>query len=107
MTIPDEPAPPLTVSLLGPFRFQVNGAPLPRLGAWHKQEALFALLILRHPHPLERSWLAGLLWPDSLTSQANYNLRRNLSDLRRALGPEAARLYSPTPAGLSLDLTGA
>ena len=34
MTVSDEPAPPLTISLLGPFCLQVHGSPLPRLGAW-------------------------------------------------------------------------
>src|SRR5262249_12062981 len=40
-------------------------------------------------------------------SQAAYNLRRSLTDLRHALGREAHRLRSPTPHTLRLDLTGA
>src|SRR5207302_8267516 len=36
-----------------------------------------------------------------------YNLRRNLTDLRDALGPEAHRLQTPTPRTLRLDLAGA
>jgi predicted ATPase/DNA-binding SARP family transcriptional activator len=107
MTISDEPASPLAVSMLGPFRFLVNGAPPPRLGSWRKQEALLALLILRHPHPLERASLAGLLWPECPEGQGLATLRRYLTDLRRALGPEAVRLHSPTPSCLALDLSGA
>jgi predicted ATPase/DNA-binding SARP family transcriptional activator len=70
---------------------------------------LLALLALRspaggEPAPVEREWLLGLLWPESLGSQP---LRNCLTELRRALGEEAYRLRSPTPYTLSLDLTGA
>jgi predicted ATPase/DNA-binding SARP family transcriptional activator len=54
-----------------------------------------------------RDWLAGLLWRDSSSAQALYNLRRNLTDLRDALGPEAHRLQTPTSRTLRLDLAGA
>ena len=107
MTVADEPAPPLTISLFGPFCLQVNGALLPRLGAWRQQEAILALLLLHHPHPLERSWLAGWLWPECTESQGLATLRRYLTDLRRALGPAAVRLQSPSASSLALDLTGA
>ena len=35
---------------------------------------------------LQRSWLAGTLWPDTLQSQALANLRNALLELRRELG---------------------
>jgi DNA-binding SARP family transcriptional activator len=97
---------PLAISLFGPFSVLVNGAPLPRL-RWRKQEALLALLTLRHDRPVERTWLAALLWPEASDSQGLATLRRYLTGLRSALGPAAPRLYAPTPATLSLDLTGA
>src|SRR5262245_4713070 len=50
-----------------------------------------------------RSWLAGTLWPDSSEEQAPSSLRRSLTDLRRAVGPEAGRLGSPTPHRLCLE----
>jgi predicted ATPase/DNA-binding SARP family transcriptional activator len=68
---------------------------------------LLALLALRHGREVERSWLAGLLWPDSSEGAAFASLRNSLKDLRRALGAEAGRLKSPTPRTLSLDLEGA
>jgi predicted ATPase/DNA-binding SARP family transcriptional activator len=84
----------------------VEGAPLPRLRA-RAGLNLLALLAL-HPHPpLERSWLAATLWPDSSEEQGRYNLRRNLVDLRRVLGDQAWRLDSPTPRSLRLDLDNA
>jgi DNA-binding SARP family transcriptional activator len=67
MTVPDPPIAPLSLSLLGPFAVQVNGAPLSRL-RWRRGEAIFALLVLRHPRPVERDWLAGLLLPESVES---------------------------------------
>src|SRR5690242_15471573 len=99
MTVQDPPATPLAIALFGPFFVLVNGAPLPRL-RWRKQEAILALLALRspasgYPRPVDRAWLAGLLWPDVSEGQGLATLRRYLTGLRRALGPEAPRLRSP------------
>jgi non-specific serine/threonine protein kinase len=80
------------------------GVPLParrsRKGDW-----LLALLLLRPGQPVERDWLAASLWPDSTDSQAREHLRTSLKDLRRVLGPDAARLVAPTPRTLALDNT--
>jgi DNA-binding SARP family transcriptional activator len=54
-----------------------------------------------------RSWLAGVLWPDSPEPRAFTSLRESLKDLRHALGAEAGRLRSPTPRTLCLDGRGA
>src|SRR5947207_4316293 len=93
----EAPAAPLTISLFGPFEAWVNGAPLPRLRS-RKVQWLLALLTLRSPASgpgtrgtrvgaaVERTWLAGLLWPDAPESQALVSLRTSLKDLRRALG---------------------
>jgi predicted ATPase/DNA-binding SARP family transcriptional activator len=96
---------PVAVRLLGPLDIRVHGQPLPRLrsqsGQW-----LLALLALRHGRAVEREWLAGTLWPESSQSQGAANLRRTLTDLRGALGPEAVRLRSPSSHALVLDLAG-
>ena len=63
--------------------------------------------MLRHGRAVDRSWLAGTLWPESDESQALHNLRDALVHLRKALGPERARLQSPGRDTLLLDLTGA
>jgi DNA-binding SARP family transcriptional activator len=97
---------PLTLRLFGPFEVCVGGAPLPRLRA-RKGQWLLALLTLHAHRDVERAWLAGTLWPASPEPQAFNNLRVNLTDLRRALGPEAVRLHSPTIHSLRLDLSGA
>src|SRR5262249_24407888 len=93
----------LVLRLFGPSEIRLNGNPLPRLRS-RKERWLLALLALRHGAEVDRQWLAGMLWPESISSQT---LRNTLADLRRALGPEAARLRSPTPRTLSLDLAGA
>ncbi|MDR3687876.1 MAG: BTAD domain-containing putative transcriptional regulator [Fimbriimonas sp.] len=97
---------PLSIRLFGPIEIQVQGDPLPRLrsrkGLW-----LLALLTLKKGQPVERNWLAGALWPDSSQSQALAYLRHCLTELRHALGPEAARLQSPTHQTLCLRLEGA
>jgi DNA-binding SARP family transcriptional activator len=96
----------LELRLLGPFRIQQGGSPLPplrsRKGYW-----LLALLTLRAGRPVERSWLAATLWPDTLERKAQASLRKSLTDLRRALGPEADRIYSPSAHTLALRLAGA
>ena len=91
---PDESGTPLVIRLFGPLEVWRNGQPLPRLrsrkGLW-----LLALLALRAGRPVDRDWLAGTLWLDHDEAHASRNLRQNLHDLRRALGPEAGRLCSP------------
>jgi predicted ATPase/DNA-binding SARP family transcriptional activator len=97
---------PLLIRLFGPLEVRRDGEPLPplrtRKGLW-----LLALLTLHHGCPLDREWLASTLWPDSPQSQALYNLRRSLSDLRRVLGTQAYRLRATPFQCLCLDLTGA
>jgi predicted ATPase/class 3 adenylate cyclase len=99
----DDTAPPLTIRLFGPLEVRVNGQPLQRL-RFRKSEVVLALCALRHGREVDRSWLSGLLWPESRDSQA---LRNCLSDLRRALGTQAGALQSLTPHTLRLDLTDA
>jgi predicted ATPase/class 3 adenylate cyclase/DNA-binding SARP family transcriptional activator len=106
VTGPDRTAAPLSLSLFGPFEVSLNGVDLPRLRT-RKGQWLLALLALRHDTDVKRAWLAGTLWPDSPDSFALASLRKSLTDLRRALGPEAGRLRSPTPDSLSLDLADA
>src|SRR5437588_5944871 len=101
-----ESAVPLALHLFGPFEVRLHGQPLPRLRS-RKGQWLLALLTLRQGRGVERSWIAGTLWPDSPEPQALAGLRNSLTDLRRALGPEAHRLRSPTPHSLSLNLEGA
>jgi predicted ATPase/DNA-binding SARP family transcriptional activator len=101
----EQPASPLAIRLLGPFEVRVAARPLPPLRT-RKGQSLLALLTLRHGAEVQRSWLAGTLWPDSLPSDASYNLRRSLCDLRRALGPEGRRLGCPTPHTLRFDPVG-
>src|ERR1051325_161701 len=97
---------PLVIRLFGPFDVQLQGQSLPRTRT-RKEQWLLALLALRYDRALDRNWLAGLFWPDSTEEQALINLRRSLSNLRSVLGKEAARLTSPTPRTLRLDVADA
>jgi DNA-binding SARP family transcriptional activator len=97
---------PLSIHLLGAFEVRVRGAAM-RSGRTRSVDWLLALLVLRQGRDVSRSWLAGTFWPESSEAQALFNLRRNLLDLRQALGPEADRLRSPNRATLGFDLTGA
>src|SRR5262245_17663437 len=106
MTAATTISPALTIALLGPMQVLVHGQPLPQMRS-RKPLWVMALLVLRHPRPVEREWLAGTLWPDSEQSRAFSNLRGVLSELRSALGAEGQRLQSPNRHTLSLDLAGA
>src|SRR5437879_2066591 len=99
----NHPAAALRIHLFGPFEARVNDAPLPRLRS-RKVQSLLALLTLRGGSEVARPWVVGLLWPDSPESIALATLRRDLADLRQALGPAAGCLRSPTPRTLCLHL---
>src|SRR5437588_8032770 len=96
----------LSIRLFGPRRVLIDGEPLPRLRT-RSVEWLLALLVLRHGRAVDRSWVAGTLWPESDEDQALHNLRDALVHLRKAIGPERARLQSPSRDTLTLDLEGA
>src|SRR5579871_1504918 len=96
----------LELRLFGPLQVLAQGKPLPRFRS-RKPLWLLALLTLRQDRPVERAYVAGLLWPESSESQAYANLRNALSDLRRALGSQAGRLTSPGRHTLCLNLAGA
>jgi predicted ATPase/DNA-binding SARP family transcriptional activator len=94
----------LNVCLFGAFEARVNGLPIRRLRT-RKSGHLLALLIIQRGRTVERSALAETLWPDCDAWAAASSLRRTLTDLRGALGSEAARILAPMPHSLSLDLT--
>ena len=96
-------APALIIQLLGAFEVWVNGVPTPRLRT-RKGQSLLTHLILKHPAPVQRDWLAAVLWSDSLEEQGRLSLRQSLNDLRKALGEEGERILAPTSRTLSLDL---
>src|SRR4051794_39591252 len=97
---------PLTIRLFGPLQVSLRGEPMPRVRT-RSVEWLLALLVLRLGRSVSRSWLAGTLWPDSEQTQALQNLRNALLSLRKALGSEGERIYSPTRDTLALNLEGA
>ena len=101
---PGEPA--LHLRLFGRFSARIDGAPLGPLAS-RKGQWLLALLALRGGKPVERGWLLAQLWPESDEPRAYRNLRQTLFDLRKALGPAAALLESPTPRTLRLRVGGA
>ena len=72
--MPDEAASLLTIRLFGPFEARAGGRPLPRVH-FRKGHWLLTLLILRHPRPVPRAWLAGTLWPDLPEPRALGSLR--------------------------------
>src|SRR5262245_45111867 len=96
----------LVIRLFGPMEVYLGDTPLPRLRS-QKGEWLLALLVLHHPSGVRRDWLAGTLWPESEESLALFYLRRELSQLRKALGSEATRLVVGESHLLRFDLSGA
>src|SRR5947209_19999077 len=104
MTESAHAASPLTLTLFGPFEARCGSTPLPRLRS-RKGHELLALLSLRRGRVVERSWLAGTLWPESSETQALANLRNTLKDLRHALDTAAALVTSPTARTLALDVS--
>lgn len=99
-----EIAPKLYVRLLGSLCVTVGEEALPPLRSRNGLH-LLALLALHANQEVSREWIAGTLWPESREEQALANLRRTLTDLRRALGPASDHLVSPTTHTLRLCLT--
>ena len=80
-------APRLRVWLLGDFRVEADGRPVPP-AAWSRRGAasLVKLLALEPTGALHRERLADLLWPHLDRSAAGANLRKARLFARRALG---------------------
>ncbi len=93
------------IRMFGPMAVYVGGIPLPRLRS-RKTLDLLALLALRADRSVARNWLAGMLWPDSIESQALAYLRQNLSELRSALGECGASLAVLPGHALRLNTSG-
>jgi len=73
----------LSITLLGPPRLELDGAPVHI--SYRKAIALFAYLaVTGQPHTRES--LAALLWPENDQSSARAGLRRMLSIINQALG---------------------
>ena len=96
------PPPSFELRLLGGFEIRLHGQGVRRMRS-RAGPRLCALLLLQRDRCVSREWLSRTLWPDSSEAQALYNLRRNLTDLRAILGPEAHRILSPTPGTLQFD----
>ena len=103
---PEQILAPLKLRLFGDFAAWVCGRPLPKMRS-RKETLLLALMALNGGKEINRVTLAQTLWPfpEHSTEQANRYLRRSLSEVRHALGGEAARLESPTPRTVRLDLS--
>lgn len=79
----------LHISLLGPFRIQLDDQPL-RLPKRRDTARLWAYLLLQSGQAPQRDAIAEALWPES--PQARFNLRHNLHALKTFLPePEADR----------------
>ena len=79
----------LSIRLLGPFQVELAGGPITGFTS-DKVRALLAFLATEADQPHRRDKLAGLLWPESPQITARTNLRRALSDLRKAIGDHQA-----------------
>lgn len=88
------------------MQVHVDGEPLPPLRS-RKSFWLLALLLIRSGRPVEREWLASMLWPDSDHARGLASLRTVLSELRKALGPEGGRLNSADRYTVSFRIEGA
>lgn len=90
----------LKVRILGAVELEPNdGRPLTR-GA---KETLAYLAL--NPEA-KRDRMAADLWPGSDLVPQGYNLRRALSELRKALGPEADRIATRAGGAVEFDRTG-
>jgi len=84
----------LALILLGGFDARLNGHPIAGI-SYSKMRALLAYLAVEREQDHKREVLAELLWRGNDPKTARGNLRRTLSDLRRALElPTGTVLFS-------------
>jgi len=81
----------LRLTLLGRVELQLSGRTLALRYA--KLEALLARLVMSAGAPLQRNYLADLLWPEMPEQKGLQNLRRAIFNLKTALG-EAGQLIA-------------
>src|SRR5262245_20096834 len=82
----------LRISLLGSFRVERDGVPIPD-SAWPRRRArnLLKLLALRPGFQIHKDQAIDLLWPNLDATAARDNLYRTLYNLRHTLEPELGR----------------
>jgi predicted ATPase/DNA-binding SARP family transcriptional activator len=95
----------LRIFLLGRFRVERNGAPIPET-AWSRPRAkrLLKLLALQPGRQLHKEQAMEWLWPDLELTSARDNLYRTLHLLRRALEPELQRAADSRYLSLSEEM---
>lgn len=95
------------IRMIGVFEVR-DGAGQDRTPRGSKARALLAMLCRTPGHRRPRRWLEARLWSDRGQEQASGSLRQALTELRKALGPLAARLDSDRDciglAGVTSDL---
>ena len=93
----------LKITLLGPPTVTVGDVPITR---WRSSKALalLAYLAVSADLPIQRSYLAALLWSEQPDRQARSNLNKTLSRLRKELGDIASdsRWFETTRHTVSL-----
>jgi len=77
---------PVAISLLGPFRVEVDHQTVPE-AAWNRRDAasLVKLLALRRDRRLHREQVVDLLWPDLDVAEATPRLHKAAHFARKAL----------------------
>ena len=78
--------------LLGDVALLLDGDPVAMGG--HRQQSVLALLALQRERPITATRLADRLWPDDQPLSAIKTIQVYIARIRRALGPEAARISS-------------
>ncbi|MEM7125075.1 MAG: BTAD domain-containing putative transcriptional regulator [Chloroflexota bacterium] len=79
----------LSINLLGSFSAWLDNQPIHTF-ATTKVRGLLAYLAVEGNRPLDRSHLAGILWPDKPEESARGNFRYSLTNLRKAVGDGSA-----------------
>ena len=98
------PEPALRAQFLGAFELVVRGKKVAKVPK--PVQHLLAQLALAGTNGKNRADLADTLWPDSDPDRARFYLRRSLSQLRVALGPERDRITTDADGVITLGLAG-
>jgi TolB-like protein len=94
---------PFTLNLLGAFRLLTPSGERVEVSS-RKGVALMALLAMAHKGEHTRGWLQDKLWGSRQSAQARASLRRELSNLRKALNADGPPLLICERDRVRLDL---
>lgn len=80
----------LKIKLLGYFKVELDGKDITQDFRTEKERALFAYIVKESTRPINRDFLAEMLWPERSTQKSRTNMRQALYGIRKVINDQDA-----------------